>query len=219
MASSETPTTAEVKAATKLARLESLGLLLLSLATVGTAWCSYQATTWGGVAQRTMNLSAAASRRAAADQLRATQIGVMDVALFCQYINAYSASNEALARFYSKRFRDEAKVAFDAWLATKPLENPNAPAHPFATNLYQPSLLAQAASTEAEAQRLWKDGGDAGRTSRSYVLVTVLLATSLYCGGTATKFSTRHVRIAVLVLGLCMFCYAGMKLWLLPVQM
>jgi hypothetical protein len=201
------------------AGLESVALLLLSLATVGTAWCSYQATTWGAAAQRQINQSVAASRLAATDQLRAAQITTVDVLLFSQYIDARAASNEVLARFYSDRFRNEAKVAFTAWLSTRPFENADAPLHPFVTNLYHPQLLVAAAVAEGEAAKLAQQAGESGRTSRAYVLVTVLLATALFCGGTATKFNTNLIRRAVLGLGVAAFCYASARLVLLPIQM
>src|SRR4029077_19010075 len=89
------------RAVSKHVIFEPVALVLLSLATVGTAWCSFQAAVWGGVSQRTMNLSAAAGRRAAADQLQNNQMGVLDVMLFSEYINARASSNDALARFYS----------------------------------------------------------------------------------------------------------------------
>src|SRR5262245_13987474 len=123
------------------ALFEPMGLLLLSLATVGTAWCSFQAATWGGAAQGLTNRSAAASRRAVAAQLQSSQMALLDVLLFSEFINAHSSSNETLARFYADRFRDEAKTAFAAWMAARPFENPAAPPHPFVTNLYQPRLL------------------------------------------------------------------------------
>src|SRR4029079_11413153 len=137
-----------------------VALVLLSLATVGTAWCSFQAATWSSVAQRTMNMSAAASRNAVADQLESHQLALMDVQLFSQYINARAGSNETLARFYSDRFRDEAKSAFKEWMATQPFENPQAPPHPFVTNFYHPHLQAEAKTEEAESQRLWQKAGE-----------------------------------------------------------
>jgi hypothetical protein len=164
-----------------------------------------------------MNLSEVAGRQAAASQLQNNQMALLDVLLFSQYINARAASNESLARFYSDRFRGEAKTAFEAWMATKPFENPNAPAHPFVTNLYQPRLLEQ--SRTAESQRFWQQAGDAGRNSRSYVLITVLLATALFCGGTAAKFDSLGIRRAVLGLGLAAFLFAVARLVLLPIQL
>ena len=205
--------------ARKHALFEPVGLLLLSLATVGTAWCSFQAAVWGGVSQRTMNLSAVSGRRAAASQLQANQMAVLDVLLFSHYLNARVSSNEQLSRFYADRFRSEAKTAFEAWMATQPFDNPNAPAHPFVTNFYQPRLLVEAGLAEIESQRLWQQAGEAGRTSRAYVLITVLLASALFCGGTASKFDTLWVRRAVLALGLAAFVFAVARLWLLPMQL
>src|SRR5512136_2342450 len=108
------PQTAEQasKAYSASALFEPLVLMLLSLATVGTAWCSFQAASWGGVSQRLTNLSTASSRQAATAQLQSYQVALLDVLLFSQHINARVSSNETLARFYADRFRGEAKAAF-----------------------------------------------------------------------------------------------------------
>ena len=197
---------------------EPMALVLLSLATVGTAWCSYQAAVWGGVSQRNTNLSAMAGRRAAANELQSLQFRLADVMLFSQYVNARAVSNETLAQFYADRFRDEAKTAFAAWMATRPFENASALPHPFVTNFYQPRLLEDARVAETESQQLWQQAGEAGRNSRGYVLITVLLASALFCGGTASKFDTLWIRRAVLALGLGAFLFAVARLLSLPIQ-
>ena len=202
----------------KSALLEAAALILLSLATVGMAWCSYQAAAWGGAAQGAMNLSNVSGRRAATKQLQAYQMALLDVLLFSQHINARANSNETVARFYSDRFRGEAKTAFEAWMATHPFENTNAPPHPFVTNLYKPRLLEEAGLEEVDVQRFWEKAGEAGRTSRGYVLITVLLAAALFCGGTASKFDTLWIRRSVLAVGVGAFVFASERLWLLPVQ-
>jgi len=195
-----------------------MGLLLLSLATVGTAWCSFQAASWQGVSQRLMNLSAASGRRAASDELKGFQLAVLDVMLFSEYINARAASNEFTARFYADRFRGDAKAAFNAWIATNPFENSNAPPHPFVPSLYKPKLLDSAQELQSESQRLWEQAGNAGRNGRTYVLMTVLLASALYCGGTASKFNAVWVRKTVLAVGLSAFTVAVIRLMALPIQ-
>jgi hypothetical protein len=197
---------------------EPLALVLLSLATVGTAWCSFQAAAWGGAAQGAMNQSTASARRAAANELQSSQIALLDVLLFSQYINARASSNETLARFYSDRFRGEAKSAFEAWMATQPFQNSNAPPHPFVAEFYHPKLLEEVRQAEAEAQTFSQKAGEAGRTSRNYILITVLLACALFCGGTAAKFDKRWIRQAVLALGLVAFLFAAQRLLLLPTQ-
>jgi hypothetical protein len=205
-------------AAAKRARFEPIALLLLSLATVGTAWCSFQAAAWGGVSQRMTNLSMTAGRRAAAAELKAQQMALLDVLLFSQYINARSSTNEPLARFYAERFRGEARTAFEAWMATKPFENTNAPAHPFVAEFYKPRLLDEARAAETESQQIWQQAGEAGRTSRNYVLLTVLLASALFFGGIASKFDSPWVRRTVIGLGLALLLFAAARLLLLPVR-
>ena len=198
---------------------ELLALLFLSLATVGTAWCSFQAAVWGAVSQRTMNMSATASRSAAVDQLHAYQMALVDVLLFSQHMNARGTSNETLARFYADRFRGEAKTAFEAWMATQPFENPNAPPHPFVTNLYKPRLLDEAQREETKSQQLWLQAGEAGRTGRSYVMITVLLASALFCAGTAPRFDILWIRRTVLALGLGAVVFAAVRLLSLPIKL
>jgi hypothetical protein len=209
---------APVNPSPKHALFEPVALLLLSLATIGTAWCSFQAAVWGGISQRTMNLSAGAGRRAVARELKSSQVAVLDVLLFSQYMNARANSNEILSRFYSDRFRGEAKAAFEAWMAAHPFENTNAPPHPFVPSLYQPVLLTEALEAEEESQRLWQQAGEAGRTSRSYVLITVLLASALFCGGTASRFEGVRSRRTVLALGLTAFVVAAERLIELPMR-
>jgi hypothetical protein len=170
------------------------------------------------VAAGQANQATAASRRAAVDALQADQRTLLDVLLFSQHIEARLNSNGPLARFYAERFRDEAKSAFEAWLATRPFEDTNAPPHPFVTNLYHPRLLEDAQVAQAESQRFSERAGEAGRNSRSYILITVLLACALFCGATAPKSERVWIRRAILVLGLALFVFASQRLWLLPVQ-
>lgn len=165
-----------------------------------------------------MNLSSANGRRAASDELKASQLAVLDVMLLSEYINARAASNDFAARFYSSRFRDDAKAAFNAWIATNPFENSNAPPHPFVPSLYKPKLLSSAEEAQSESQRLWEQAGNAGRTGRTYVLMTVLLASALFCGGTASKFDVGWIRKTVLSVGLSAFTVAVIRLMALPIQ-
>jgi len=198
---------------------EPIALVLLSLATVGTAWCSYEAAVWGAIGQRTMNLSAVSGRGAARDEIKAVQVATVDVLLFSHYIDARFNSNEVLASFYSNRFRAEAGQAFQAWLATRPFEDTNAPLHPFVPSLYKPVLLADAGRLQDESQQLWKRSVEAGRNGRSYVLVTVLLASALFCGGVAAKFDALWMRRSVLALGLAAIVFACQRLVQLPIQL
>jgi hypothetical protein len=66
---------------------------------------------------------------------------------------------------------------------------------------------------------LAEKAGEVGRVSRTYVLITVLLASALFCGGTAPKFDNLWVRRFVLGLGLGLFLFAATRLVVLPIQL
>jgi hypothetical protein len=144
---------------------EPVALVLLSLATVGTAWCSFQAASWSGVSQRVMNLSAAASRRAATKELQSRQMTLVDVLLFSQYINARASSNETAARFYAERLR-RLKTAFE-WMSTRPFENPRS-AKIVCHQLHHPRELKEAAWRKLSQRLGNRRQCRAGRPARHY---------------------------------------------------
>ena len=108
--------------------LELLATILLAIAAVATAWSSYQSARWSGtqaVDFSRANASRVESTRASTEAGQKLQI---DVITFTQWADAYAAKETALADFYFNRFRNEFKPAVRAWIATRPLKNPNAPA-------------------------------------------------------------------------------------------
>ena len=130
---------------------ETISAILLGLVTIATAWSGYQAARWSGE-QSTLYTDALSlmidSTRAATEAIQLMQV---DIALFLNYVNAYAAGNEELATFYYERFRPEARPAVDAWLATEPRINPEAPPGPFQMAEYQVRLAEQAGHLEEEA--------------------------------------------------------------------
>src|ERR671924_904425 len=102
----------------------------LAIVAVATAWSGYQAAKWDG---RQAELYGEASTiRIRADQLLTLggQQRLLDVSTFNTWIEADSQGNEELAALYERRFSPEFKIAFDAWLATDPLKNDEAPPGP-----------------------------------------------------------------------------------------
>jgi hypothetical protein len=116
----------------RLARLELLATVLLALATVATAWSSYQASRWNAEqAKAAARANALRISSAKADALANAQTEI-DVATFTAWADAYAHHDGQLASFYRQRVRLEFKPALDAWIATRPLHNPRAPRTPFA---------------------------------------------------------------------------------------
>jgi hypothetical protein len=111
--------------------VEFFSAIMLALATVATAWCGYQSTLWGGDEARFRAEAGAANVEAARYSNQAMQRGALQANLFVAWAEAITEENDVLSDFLYQRFPPELKSATDAWLATKPLQNPDAPASPF----------------------------------------------------------------------------------------
>jgi hypothetical protein len=193
-------------------RLELAATLLLAIAAVATAWSSYQSSRWHGQQAKAQSASIAArveSTRADGVANRQVQI---DVALFTQWVDAYARDESELADFYRRRFREEFTPAFDAWIATRPLRNPDAPLSPFALPEYKLAATSDAATLEARAAAASQSVGRYIQRADNYVLAVVLFAASLFFAGISTRLHTRGMRAAILGLGYCFFL--GTVVWL-----
>jgi hypothetical protein len=193
-------------------RFEIVATLLLALAAVATAWSSYQAARWQGEQARSFgraNATRIESARASGLANRQVQI---DVATFIQWVDAYAHNDARLASFYRKRFRPEFARAASAWIATRPLVNPQAPLTPFAMPQYR---LAAQDEAEALEQRAADFAAQASlnidRATR-YVLCVVLFAASLFFAGISTRLPTPRGRAVALAIGCSVFL--GTVVWL-----
>src|SRR3954451_2133388 len=97
-------------------RVEIVAAILLSLATVLSAWGDYQATRSSGLqANSYAGSGAARSESVRHGSIASRQIQV-DVATFVAWSNAKAAGDVKLTIFYENRFRAQFKPAFDVWL-------------------------------------------------------------------------------------------------------
>ena len=125
--------------------------VLLSLVAIMAAWSGYAAAKWG--TDSSLSLAKASSTRTKANQaaIEATQIRTLDSVDFNAAITAYASHNPLLFRVALKRLRPSALAAVEAWRATKPLTNPNAPADPSDMPQYRIPQQAQAKALNAKA--------------------------------------------------------------------
>ena len=186
-------------------RIALVATVLLALATVATAWSGYQASRWSGEATKaTMRGTAARLESTRASNLANAQAQV-DVAVFTQWVDAYARGETRLRDFYFKRFRKEFKPAVNAWLATKPVQNPTAPLTPFAMPQYRSAARDEAERLEAQADEWAATGRRNIQRSTNYVLGVVLFAAALFFAGMSTKLPSRRLRVAMLSMGAVVF--------------
>jgi hypothetical protein len=199
-------------------RLDWAATVLLALATVATAWTAYQARTWTG--EQSQGYSHATAKRIAVNRTAALanrQVQI-DVATFVQWIDARKHGDVGLADFYRARFRDEFKPAFNAWLATKPLTNANAPPTPFALPQYRLKASAEADRLDRLAAQDSEQAKSANQRADNYMLAVVLFATALFFAGIGGKVQTRGARAAILGLGSAVFLGTVVLVALFPVH-
>ncbi len=189
-------------------RFEVWSALLMSLATVATAWCAYQSAEWGGEQSFMLGESTRAGRAAALQQSLAMQRRSLDAALFMEWIGAIATGDQRLEDFYRERFRPGMAVAVEAWLATDPRNNPDAPPHPFMMPEYRVEEDSLGAAEESRSQETWQIAREYDERADRYVLLTVVFASVLFFAGISEKFDHYGVRTAVLLMGTALFAGA-----------
>jgi hypothetical protein len=189
--------------------VEIVATVVLALAAVATAWSSYQATRWNGEQTKAGSRANALRIEAARAQGLANAQTQVDVATFIQWVDARANNAPELEEFYMQRFRPEFRPAFDAWLATDPLENPDAAPTPFALDEYQLEAAAEAERLDAEAEVMAAAVRRNVQRSANYVLGVVLFAVALFFAGMSTKLRGSGTRKALLLVGCVLFIGAA----------
>lgn len=172
---------------------EVIVTILLVLAALGTSWSSYQATRWNGEQAKAAGRTNAIRIDAARAQGRAQSQSQVDVATFIAWADADRRGEASIAGFYADRFRAEFRPAFNAWLATRPTTNPDAPPTPFAMPQYQLASRQEAERLDAAAGAAASDVLHDLQIASNYVLTVVLYAVVLLFAGMSTKIPGRRL--------------------------
>ncbi len=203
---------------TRRHRVELLATILLAVAAVAIAWSTYQSTQWRGQQAADNSRASAARIKSSEASTRAGQLTQIDIATFTQWVDAYVAGNTELANFYRQRFRTELQPAFDAWIATNPRTNPNAPATPFVMPQYRVAEADDATRLNATADIQSEAASTANERSDKYMLAVVLFASSLLFAGMSTKLHSARQQEVLLGLGGLIFVGAATLLATFPVM-
>jgi hypothetical protein len=190
--------------------------VLLSLVALLAGWSGYAAAKWS--TESRVRLAEASSARAQANRanLDALELRNFDSSTFEAWFAAYTAGNERAMALAEQRFRPEFQIAFDAWRATNPESNPQAPPGPTSMPQYRQPELARAAQLDREADEAFAAGVTAAERSDKYVRTTVFLATVLFLVGISTQFPLHGVRFGLIGLGAVLLVFSLVQLAQLP---
>src|SRR5688500_2600277 len=180
---------------TRHARMVQIGeALLLSLVTIAAAWAGYAAAKW--ITDSRIELAEAATLRNLATRadLSALSTRNFDSSTFNAWFIAFTLDDPEKQAIAGRRFRPEFKVAFDAWMASDPLHNPDALPGPTYMPQYRLADQAKAEELDREAVAAAAAGQHAGVVGDDYIRITVFLAAVLFLVGLGSTFKLHTIR-------------------------
>jgi hypothetical protein len=190
--------------------------VLLSLVTLTAAWSGYAAAKWS--TESSVHLAKASAERSRANRanLDALEVRNLDSSMFDSWFSAYSVGNSRAMGVARHRFRPGFRAAFDAWRASRPETNPNAPRGPTYMPQYRQPLVAKARRLDRAADRSFARGSSFGTTSDKYIRTTVILASVLFLIGISSHFPLRAARYGLIGLGAVLLVLSLVQLGQLP---
>jgi hypothetical protein len=192
-------------------------VILISAATVLTAWCGYEAARWTALQTREYNEASLQRVASAVASGRSDTLEVVDVTMFLQYVAAVAAGRTDEQQFIYQRFRPEMKRAVDAWLATKPRKNPAAPSSPFVMPQYRLATGEEAARLNALSTASFQTATNANERGDTYVRLTVIFAAVSFLAGISTKFRFPS-HIIIIVVGFGALTFGLIRMFELPIR-
>ena len=199
-------------------RVELIAAIMLSIATVVTAWSAYQATRWSGDQAENYTSASATRTESVRSSTEANRQVLIDVDTFLGWLDAAQSGQRSLADDIHARMREEFLPAFDAWLATAPPGSiPDGT--PFALPEFRLAAVEKADRLEAEAAALFDEGTEANQIGDNFVLAAVLFASVLFFAGLAGTFNSVRAQVFLLALGAVMLVTGTVVVVTLPQDM
>ncbi len=190
--------------------------ILLSLVAILAAWSGYSAAKWGTESSLKLAKASATRTKANREFQQSLDFRVGDALTFNAWLGAYLLGNKNGARIAEKRFRKNFATAFDAWIATHPFTNPNAPPGPQAMPQYRAPGADVSMALDAQADAYYTDGEHAAEVGDKYVRDTVILASVLFLVGISTHFPLRGVRIGLITVAAALLIFGVIQILQLP---
>jgi hypothetical protein len=175
--------------------------VLLALVTITAAWAGYSAARWGTASRVEIAQSSTLRALATRDDLTALSLKNFDASTFNAWFIAFTLNSPQKEAIAERRFRPQFRVAFNAWIATDPLHNPNAPPGPTYMPQYKLPVQAQADALDTAATAKFQAGNHAGLVGDDYVRITVFLAAVLFLVGIGSSFKLLGIRYALITFG------------------
>ena len=189
---------------------------ILSVVALLAAYSGFAAAKWSTESSVSLAHASALRTKANTADVEAIVTRTLDSVSFNAWFTAFVAGNTRAEHLAQARMRPGYQPAFNAWLATDPAHNPNAPPGPSYMPQYVIPQQAQANALNAEADAAFTHGSDAGGTADKYVRDTVFLATVLFLIGISGHVKLRQARYGLVGIGVLLLVFSVVQLLGLP---
>ena len=190
--------------------------VLLAVVAILAAWSGFASAKWSTHSSLDLAKASAARTEANRAAYQAADLKNFDALTFNAWFTAYVAGNKKAMLVAERRFRPNFLVAFNAWLKTDPLTNPNAPKGPTYMPQYKQPELALSNTLDNRASTYYSLGEQAGSNADGYVRTTVYLATVLFLVGISGHFKVRSARIGLISIAGVILVFSVISLILAP---
>lgn len=202
-------------------RLELAATLILSIATLGSAFSGWRSSVWSDV--QAFELARAGELQAESIQLatRAALQTDVDIGMFLAWLESSVERDRRLAGFLAEHFRPEFRSAFDAWMRRPAVdlgpEAPKLPADtPFALPDYRLATTAEADALREQAALAVRRAAYASDVATKFVLTAVLYASVLFLAGVSIKVRSAQSQAALVVTAGALLAAAVIYMALVP---
>jgi len=163
--------------------IETITTILLSAATILSAWCIYEASQWSGEQYFRIEDESMADRKRLQKEIASHQRLAADAQMFLDYVSAVTSENTRLAKFLYDRFPAHFEVAAIAWQKLDPMNDPEAPVSPMHMKEYVLPEEADIIRYAAEAKKFKMAANKCDNNADNYMLLSLILSMVLFfCG-------------------------------------
>ena len=184
-------------------RVEVYNTILLAIATLAVAWCSYQGTLWNGIQTFRLAESNKYGRLAQQKLIQTGQNMAMEEAVIITFVNAALDKDTGKMNYILNGLRPELSAVLSNWLKSNPFEKASAPHHPMVMPEYENIMAGRIRESEemsAKGEDMFKQAQQANMNGDRYSFLTVMFSMVMFLGAITTKLARIGPRITLSVI-------------------
>ena len=196
------------------ARLEIYNTIILAIATLCAAWCSYQGSLWDGIQTFRLSDFSKYSRFAQQILIRSDQAKTMDEGAVISFMDAVFEKDKTRMDYMLKGLRPELSKILSDWMQLNALNDSTAPRNPMLTPAYLELMKTRIEESEkmnAKAAEAFDGGNKANLVSDTYNFLTVMFSTVMFLSAITTKLVRPQAGLLLLVIS-ALICIAVLLL-------